>query len=310
MEHHLCAKPVNFFLIQDAFTPVIEKKIAEFGAQMMFHEVFDDDDKKITEGCLRAIEAGAEIVFCTGGMSVDPDDKTPLAIKNTGARIVSYGSPVLPGAMFLLSYYDAGDRLVPICGLPGCAMYNKRTIFDIVLPRLMARDYVVLNIRFTAIAFMERNGVTKEEFLAHIGKYGTNVHVQQDEVFEYFLSILQTAIDLRDEQNTNLSSKTLKKALAYIDEHYTSENLSLGTVACEVQVGANYLSSVFSQNMQKTFTEYISEKRMEKAKKLLKSTELPTSEIAAQVGYKDPHYFSFVFKKTQGCSPREHPGSI
>ena len=89
-----------------------------------------------------AIEAGAEIVFCTGGMSVDPDDKTPLAIKNTGARIVSYGSPVLPGAMFLLSYYDAGDRLVPICGLPGCAMYNKRTIFDIVLPRLMARDMI------------------------------------------------------------------------------------------------------------------------------------------------------------------------
>ena len=152
--------------------------------------------------------------------------------------------------------------------------------------------------------------MTKEEFLAHIGKYGTNVHVQQDEVFEYFLSILQTAIDLRDEQNTNLSSKTLKKALAYIDEHYTSENLSLGTVACEVQVGANYLSSVFSQNMQKTFTEYISEKRMEKARKLLKSTELPTSEIAAQVGYKDPHYFSFVFKKTQGCSPREYRSSI
>ena len=75
-------------------------------------------------------------------MSVDPDDKTPLAIKNTGARIVSYGSAVLPGAMFLLSYYDAGDRLVPICGLPGCAMYNKRTIFDIVLPRLMARDMI------------------------------------------------------------------------------------------------------------------------------------------------------------------------
>ena len=129
--------------IQDAFTPVIEKKIAEFGAQMMFHEVFDDDDQKITDGCLRAIEAGAEIVFCTGGMSVDPDDKTPLAIKNTGARFVSYGSPVLPGAMFLLSYYDAGDRLVPICGLPGCAMYNKRTIFDIVLPRLMACDMIL-----------------------------------------------------------------------------------------------------------------------------------------------------------------------
>lgn len=128
--------------IQDAFTPVIEKKIAEFGAEVMFHEVFDDNDAKITDGCLRAIAAGAQIVFCTGGMSVDPDDKTPLAIKNTGARIVSYGSPVLPGAMFLLSYYDAGDRIVPICGLPGCAMYSKRTIVDLVLPRLMAEDMI------------------------------------------------------------------------------------------------------------------------------------------------------------------------
>ena len=152
----------------------------------------------------------------------------------------------------------------------------------------------------------EKKWVTKEEFLAHIGKYGTNVHVQQDEVFEYFLSILQTAIDLRDEQNTNLSSKTLKKALAYIDEHYTSENLSLGTVACEVQVGANYLSSVFSQNMQKTFVEYITCKRVDRAKKLLRETDKSSGEIAQEVGYKDPHYFSYVFKKKSGCSPREY----
>ena len=109
---------------------------------MMFHEIFDDNDRKITDGCLRAIEAGADIVFCTGGMSVDPDDKTPLAIKNTGAEMISYGSPVLPGAMFLLSYYRKGDKVIPICGLPGCAMYNRRTIFDLVLPRLMAADPV------------------------------------------------------------------------------------------------------------------------------------------------------------------------
>ena len=128
--------------IKDAFTPVIEQKIAEFGAEMMFHEIFDDNDRKITDGCLRAIEAGADIVFCTGGMSVDPDDKTPLAIKNTGAEMISYGSPVLPGAMFLLSYYRKGDKVIPICGLPGCAMYNRRTIFDLVLPRLMAADPV------------------------------------------------------------------------------------------------------------------------------------------------------------------------
>lgn len=70
---------------------------------------------------------------------VDPDDKTPLAIKNTGARIVSYGAPVLPGAMFLLAYAENGT---PIVGLPGCVMYSKRTIFDLVLPRLIADDEV------------------------------------------------------------------------------------------------------------------------------------------------------------------------
>jgi molybdopterin biosynthesis enzyme len=71
-------------------------------------------------------------------MSVDPDDRTPLAIKNTGAEIVSYGAPVLPGAMFLLAY----NGKATIMGLPGCVMYAKRTIFDLVLPRVMADDKV------------------------------------------------------------------------------------------------------------------------------------------------------------------------
>jgi hypothetical protein len=78
-------------------------------------------------------------------MSVDPDDRTPLAIKNTGARIVSYGAPVLPGAMFLLAYYQVegeNARTVAIMGLPGCVMYSKRTIFDLILPRVMADDPV------------------------------------------------------------------------------------------------------------------------------------------------------------------------
>ena len=80
------------------------------------------------------LDHGCEMVFCSGGMSVDPDDKTPLAIRNTGAKVVSYGAPVLPGAMFLVSYYPDGR---PICGLPGCVMYAKRTIFDLVLPYLV-----------------------------------------------------------------------------------------------------------------------------------------------------------------------------
>lgn len=137
---------VYYGRIEDTFSPVIREKLAEYDTEVMGHEIWNDDDKKVTEAILRMIEKGADMVICTGGMSVDPDDKTPLAIKNTGARIVSYGAPVLPGAMFLLAYYTAGEgdsaRVVPIMGLPGCVMYSKRTIFDLVLPRIMADDEV------------------------------------------------------------------------------------------------------------------------------------------------------------------------
>ena len=120
--------------IQDTFTPVIEGKLKEFGCEMIAHVVLNDDHVKITEAINAMLAEGCEMVFCSGGMSVDPDDKTPLAIRNTGANIISYGAPVLPGAMFLVSYSQDGR---PICGLPGCVMYAKRTIFDLVLPYLV-----------------------------------------------------------------------------------------------------------------------------------------------------------------------------
>lgn len=132
--------------IEDTFTPVVEQKLAEFDTEIIAHETFEDNDAKVTQSILSMIAQGADVVVCTGGMSVDPDDRTPLAIKNTGARIVSYGAPVLPGAMFLLAYYEVKEgprpRTVAIMGLPGCVMYAKRTIFDLILPRVMADDEV------------------------------------------------------------------------------------------------------------------------------------------------------------------------
>ncbi|MGN0983464.1 MAG: molybdopterin-binding protein, partial [Gemmiger sp.] len=121
--------------ITDQFTPVLQAKLAEYGCEMIAHEILDDDHEAITAAIRRMLDGGCELVLCTGGMSVDPDDRTPLAIKNTGARIVSYGAPVLPGAMFLVAYTEDGR---PVCGLPGCIMYAKRTVFDLVLPRLLA----------------------------------------------------------------------------------------------------------------------------------------------------------------------------
>lgn len=124
--------------IQDTFTPVLKEKLEDYGCSMVSHVVLDDDHEKITKAIMDMADTGVEMVFCTGGMSVDPDDKTPLAIKNTGAKIISYGAPVLPGAMFLLAYKEG----LPICGLPGCVMYAKRTIFDLILPYLLADEPV------------------------------------------------------------------------------------------------------------------------------------------------------------------------
>ena len=124
--------------IQDTFTPVIREKLSEYDVEVIGHEVCGDDHEQITAAIRKLLDAGADLVLCTGGMSVDPDDRTPLAIRNTGARIVTYGAPVLPGAMFLLAYY--GDRHIPVMGLPGCVMYARRTVFDLVLPRIMAGE--------------------------------------------------------------------------------------------------------------------------------------------------------------------------
>lgn len=121
-------------LIEDTFTQVIADKLAYFGAEVGAHVTLPDAPDEITAAILGMIRDGADMVFCTGGMSVDPDDRTPLAIRNTGAEIVSYGAPVLPGAMFMLAYHEGR---IPIAGLPGCVMYAERTIFDLVLPRLM-----------------------------------------------------------------------------------------------------------------------------------------------------------------------------
>ena len=121
--------------IKDAFTPILNAKLASYGCEMVEHVILDDNNERITNAIKDMLSKGVDMVLCTGGMSVDPDDRTPLAIKNSGANIVTYGAPVLPGAMFLVSYYDDGR---PILGLPGCVMYAKRTIFDLALPRILA----------------------------------------------------------------------------------------------------------------------------------------------------------------------------
>lgn len=129
-------------LIKDTFTPVLIGKVSEYPSKILGQTMPGDEKEQITADIKRLIDEGADLVICSGGMSVDPDDRTPGAIKDTGARIVTYGAPVLPGAMLLVAYYEKDGRKVPILGLPGCVMYAKRTVFDLILPRIMADDEI------------------------------------------------------------------------------------------------------------------------------------------------------------------------
>ncbi|NFT06751.1 molybdopterin-binding protein [Clostridium botulinum] len=130
---------VYYGRIKDTFSPVIKEKLSKFDVEIIGQTIVNDDTDNITNAIRSYIDKGANMVICTGGMSVDPDDLTPSAIKSTGAKIISYGAPVLPGAMFLLSYYNYN---IPILGLPGCVMYAKQTIFDLVLLRIMADEKI------------------------------------------------------------------------------------------------------------------------------------------------------------------------
>ncbi|MEA4926534.1 MAG: molybdopterin-binding protein [Syntrophomonadaceae bacterium] len=124
--------------IPDQFGPVLTEKFRELGSEVM-EQIFSKDDPKMIAASIKTlIKAGADIILVTGGMSVDPDDVTPTGVKMAGAQILSYGAPTMPGAMFLLSYIND----IPVLGLPGCVMYNKRTIFDLVVPRLAAGERV------------------------------------------------------------------------------------------------------------------------------------------------------------------------
>ena len=126
-------------LIEDRFTPVMVDKLAAYGIEVVSRATPGDERDAVVAAIDEARAAGVDLVLCTGGMSVDPDDNTPGAIRAAGARVVAYGAPVLPGAMLLVGYFDEpGGRSVPVLGVPGCAMYNKATVLDLILPRLAA----------------------------------------------------------------------------------------------------------------------------------------------------------------------------
>lgn len=171
------------------------------------------------------------------------------------------------------------------------------------------KNYLLLNVRFATLAFIEAIGVKKDDFIAGLNEETlTQMSPSDLAIKEYIVSLFEQAIKWRDEENAASSKVMLSRVIAFIDENFANESMSLNEAAAVGNVSPAYLSAVFSSEMDLTFVEYVTKKRMEAAKKLLKTTSLHTHEIAAKVGYKDQHYFSVVFKKTVGVSPREYRG--
>jgi hypothetical protein len=127
--------------IKDGFEPVVRKKLVQMGSDLADKKLAPDDPDQIAQLIKNAHQGGAELILVSGGMSVDPDDKTPEGIRRSGARVESHGFPILPGSMFVMAYLDA----TPVLGLSGCVLHDPFTAFDILLPRLLAGERISRN---------------------------------------------------------------------------------------------------------------------------------------------------------------------
>ena len=183
---------------------------------------------------------------------------------------------------------------------------------------LMIRQYIIMDIYATVLTFCKKlrkdAGVEGEVYGQWEGirenekilKLAVTTAESVDDIKDYIGTLLDHAIELRNTVSGRRYSDIIQTAKERIEQDYMSEDISLNSVAAEVCMSPSYFSSVFSKEMGKTFIEYLTEVRMEKAKQYLACSSMKTSEISYEVGYKDPHYFSYIFKKTQGCTPKEY----
>ena len=183
---------------------------------------------------------------------------------------------------------------------------------------LMIRQYIIMDIYATVLAFckkLRKDTGADGEAAGQMESLRENEEILKravltaesvDDIKDYIGTLLDHVIELRNTLSGRRYSDIIRTARKRIEQDYMSEDISLNTVAAEVCMSPSYFSSVFSKEMGKTFIEYLTEVRMEKAKQYLVCSSMKTSEISYEVGYKDPHYFSYIFKKTQGCTPKEY----
>ena len=180
-------------------------------------------------------------------------------------------------------------------------------IGDHALRSKMLRQYIAMDVYFCVADFVENElGLSKEEMEQRISFPDGEVLLDENKTHDYLSEILGSALDLREDHSLGRYHDVMKDAIAYISEHYSDEELSLNTLAAQVNFSPNHLSSIFKQETGQPFIKYLTDYRMNMAKELLCRSSKKSNEIGIMVGYKDPHYFSYLFKKTQGVTPTQY----
>lgn len=168
------------------------------------------------------------------------------------------------------------------------------------------RQYIVMDCYFCVTGFLEEIQVSKEEIEAI--DFEAGVLQNKDDTIKYIICLIQKALELRERFSSNRYGDIIERVKKYIDENYAEEELSLNVAAAQVNFSPNHLSTIFSQETGQSFIKYLTDYRMNIAKELLRCTSKRSSVISLEVGYKDPHYFSYLFKKTQGMTPTQYRG--
>ncbi len=170
----------------------------------------------------------------------------------------------------------------------------------------MFRQYIILDAYFCVVDFLDSLQLQKDELEPL--DITSGILQSEETAIKYVIRIIEKALELREKTASNRYDGIVDEVKKYIDKNYADEDLSLNVLASHVNFSPNHLSMVFSQQTGKTFIKYLTDFRMSKAKELLRCTGKRSSEISLEVGYKDPHYFSYLFKKTQGMTPTQYRG--
>lgn len=175
------------------------------------------------------------------------------------------------------------------------------------LKSVLMRQYIIMDAYIVMMSFCEKFEGIEGEMQAQSEELKNSMKTIQtlEEIKNYIRMLLKKIIGVRDTISGRRYSDIIEIAKDQIRKTYMSDEISLNTIAAEVGMSPSYFSSIFSKEMGKTFVEYLTEIRMDRAKELLMCSSMKTSEIGYEVGYKDPHYFSYIFKKTQNCTPKE-----